>query len=280
MEKRIKERPVLSCVILFCLCGAARWIEYFVIRTDATILSENFLHKVFGIAVLTVVLRMLHSGWGDIGLGRTGAVSGIGKGLLLGGGCFLLAYLVEALILYQANGSVSFAFYVSGFLLGRETARQDGLLFFVLCILFNLINVWMEEGVFRGLFMKLLAEKQSFIDSALFIAFLFGIWHWVMPMRDHVEGRISLANLLVMGAGYILLAGIMSIKWSLLYRMTGTLWMGLGDHLFNNAVATNMLHVISLGEADSMQIVRILVGQSLSFFLVALYYRKREKSIF
>lgn len=280
MEKRIKERPALSCVILFCLCGAARWIEYFFIRTDETVLSENFLHKVFGIAVLAVVLRILRSGWGDIGLGRNGAAAGIGKGLLLGGGCFLIAYLVEALILYRANGTVSFAFYVSGFLLDGETARQEGPLFFILCVLFNLINVWMEEGMFRGLFMKLLAEKRPFVDSALFIAFLFGLWHWVMPLRDHMEGRISLANLLVMGAGYILLAGIMSIKWSLLYRMMGTLWMGLGDHLFNNAVATNMLHVISLGEADSMQVVRVLIGQSLSFFLVALYCRKREKDIF
>ena len=85
--------------------------------------------------------------------------------------------------------------------------------------------------------------------------------------------------MLVMGVGYIILAGIISIKWSLLYRMTGTLWMGLGDHLFNNTVVTNLLHVISNNEADSMQVVRVLIGQSLSFFIVALYYRKTKKSI-
>mgnify|MGYP002508441703 CR=1 FL=1 len=39
----------------------------------------------------------------------------------------------------------------------------------------------------------------------------------------------------------------------------------LGDHLFNNVIVTNLLHVISNGEADSMQIVRIMIGQILSF---------------
>ena len=71
-----------------------------------------------------------------------------------------------------------------------------------------------------------------------------------------------------MGIGYIVLAGIMSIKWSLLYKMTGTLWMGLGDHLFNNVIVTNLLHVISNGEADSMQIIRIMIGQMLSFSII------------
>ncbi len=49
--------------------------------------------------------------------------------------------------------------------------------------------------------------------------------------------------------------------------------MGFGDHLFNNVIATNLLHVISNDEADRMQIVRILIGQILSFSIVMLYYK-------
>ena len=51
MEENIKKRPVLSCAIIFMIGGAARLIEYFCIRTDETILSENFIHKVFGIII-------------------------------------------------------------------------------------------------------------------------------------------------------------------------------------------------------------------------------------
>ncbi|MGN1198026.1 MAG: hypothetical protein ACI4TA_10550 [Acetatifactor sp.] len=95
-----------------------------------------------------------------------------------------------------------------------------------------------------------------------------------MPFRDFIEGSASLTNLLVMGVGYIILAGIMSVKWSLLYKMSGSLWMGLGDHLFNNVIVTNLVHAISNNEPDSLQIVRILIGQLLSFGLVMIWYRK------
>ena len=69
---------------------------------------------------------------------------------------------------------------------------------------------------------------------------------------------MSFAATLLLGIGYIILAGIMGIEWGLLYRITGNLWAGLGDHLFNNTVATNMLHVVSLKGADELQTVRIM----------------------
>jgi hypothetical protein len=59
--------------------------------------------------------------------------------------------------------------------------------------------------------------------------------------------------------------------------MTGSLWMGLGDHLFNNVIVTNLIHIVSNNEADNMQIVRILIGQLLSFIIVLVIYKKRRK---
>lgn len=277
MAEKIEHHPTLSCAIIFAVCGAARLIEYFAIRTDETVIAENFIHKLLGILLSAVILRSLHSTWRDVGFVKGRAASGIAKGLALGACCFLIAYSIECLILYHADQNVSLSFYISGFSLSGETVRHSGIPFLLLCIAFNVINVWMEEGLFRGLFMKILTPSLPFLRAVLLIAFLFGIWHWVMPLRDYSEGRASLAVLLGMGAGYILLAGIMSVKWSLLYDMTGALWMGLGDHLFNNVVVTNLLHVVSNGEADSMQIVRIMIGQTLSFVLVLLYYRKTMK---
>ena len=279
MGTDIKKRPILSCAAIFVICGFARVIEYFVIRTDETILSENFLHKIFGIIISAVVLRLLNSSWQSIGFAKIGAVSGIAKGFALGGCCFTAAYAIECLMLYHINQDVSLAFYVSGFSLSGETVKHTGILFLSLCVVFNIINVWMEEGVFRGLFMKILTSKLSFIRAAIFIAFLFGIWHWAMPLRDYMDGNTSPATLFVMGIGYIILAGIMSIKWSLLYKITGSLWMGLGDHLFNNVIVTNLLHVVSNHDADHMQIVRIVIGQILSFSVVTLYSWKTIKNL-
>ena len=97
-----------------------------------------------------------------------------------------------------------------------------------------------------------------------------------MPLRDYLQGESSLVNLIAMGIGYVILAGMMSIKWSLLYKMTGSLWLGLGDHLFNN-LASNLVHVVSNSDVDSLQIVRILLWQLLAFSLVLWGYQRTNK---
>lgn len=274
MKKIILAKPTLSCVLVFIICCIARITEYFFIRTDETILAENFIHKVFGIAILAVMLVLTKLSWSEIGFTKTKIAPNILKGLALGASCFSVAYLAEYILLYCMNGNVKLSVYTSGFSLKGEAVIQNGFEFILLCVAFNLINVWMEEGIFRGLFSGILADKTSFWATTIFSALLFGVWHWVMPMRDFIEGNSSVGNLLVMGIGYIILSGIMSIKWSMLYKITGSLWLGFGDHLFNNVVVTNLLHVISNNEADSMQIVRILIGQLISFAVVIIYYKK------
>ena len=275
----LKKKPILNCFIIFTICLIARVIEYFVIRTDESILSENFLHKVFGIILLWTILYYAKLKWRDIGFNTKDVFSGIGKGLLFGFICCVFAYAIEGIILYNMNHSFKLSFYTTGFSLNNDMNQQTGIIFIFLCIIFNIINVWMEEGIFRGLFTKIL-EDISYNMSLFLIAFLFGIWHLVMPFRDYLEGKSSISNLLVMGIGYVILAGMMSIKWSLLYRMTGSLWIGLGDHLFNNVIS-NLLHVVSNNEVDNMQIVRILIWQILSFVIVLIIYKKwkRDKLI-
>lgn len=273
---KIRKHPVIACWLIFMICAVARIVEYFFIRTDKSFLAENFIHKIFGVFLLFVILSISKMKWKDIGFVNDHAIGNCGKGILLGSVCFTVAYGIECLILYITNQNVELEFYVSGFSLNGGTEKQTGILFVLICIAFNIINVWMEEGVFRGLFAKFL-ESISYIKVVFLIAFLFGVWHWVMPFRDYLEGKSSLPTLLIMGIGYIVLAGIMSIKWSLLYKLTGSLWMGLGDHLFNNVIVTNLVHVISNNEADGMQIVRILIGQLISFTIVLLFYIKNNK---
>lgn len=274
MLNQLIKKPILSCSIIFVICSVARLIEYFYMRTDETFLSENFLHKLFGILLLWGVLSICKLRWKDIGFSSDGIVSGIGKGLLFGLVCSVFAYAIESLTLVFLHGNVHLSFYASGFSLTSEKVSQVGILLILSSVVFNLINVWMEEGIFRGLFTKIL-EGLSYRKSLFFIAFLFGIWHLVMPLRDYLQGESSLVNLIAMGIGYVILAGMMSIKWSLLYKMTGSLWFGLGDHFFNN-LASNLVHVVSNSEADSLQIVRILLWQLLSFAIVLWGYQKRN----
>ena len=277
MLNQLIKKPILSCSVIFVICSVARLIEYFYIRTDETFLSENFLHKLFGILLLWGVLSICKLRWKGIGFSPDGTVSGIGKGLLFGLVCSVFAYTVECFVLLFLHGNFHLSFYASGFSLTNEKVSQAGILLILSSVLFNLINVWMEEGIFRGLFTKIL-EGISYRKSLFFIAFLFGIWHLVMPLRDYLQGESSLVNLIAMGIGYVILAEMMSIKWSLLYKMTGSLWLGLGDHLFNN-LASNLVHVVSNSESDSLQIVRIILWQLLSFAIVLSFYKRKSKTI-
>ena len=279
MGRNIQCKPDHLCIAIFTLCLSVRFVEYFLIETDKTAIGENVLHKAVGIILLALVLKRVNLSWSDIGFHRNGFVSSILKGLLLGSGCFAISYGLELAIFILQGNPAHLEMYISSFSLTGSQIKNTDFIFFLLCVLFNVMNVWMEEGVFRGLFMKMFSETKPFMKANYISAFLFGVWHIVMPIRSYINGEMSFAVMVLMGIGYMILAGIMGIKWGLLYRITGNLWAGLGDHLFNNTVAANMLHVVSLKGADELQIVRIMAAQVISFAVVLAIHTYRTTKV-
>jgi membrane protease YdiL (CAAX protease family) len=277
MGRNTKYKLDSLCIAIFTLCLAARFIEYFLIETDRTAIGENVFHKAAGIIILALTLKRVNLTWSDIGFQRNGFVTSMLKGLSLGSVCFAISYWLELTILALQGNPAHLEIYISSFSLTGSQIKNTDFVFFLLCVVFNVINVWMEEGIFRGLFIKIFSESKSFMQANFIAAFLFGIWHIVMPARSYMDGEMSFAAMVLMGIGYIILAGIMGIKWGLLYHMTGNIWAGLGDHLLNNTVATNMLHVISLKGADELQIVRIMAAQVISFVFVLVVYCCRNR---
>ena len=279
MERNIKCKPINLCMIIFMFCLLVRFVEYFLIETDKTAIGENVFHKVVGIIILAVILKGSNFTWSDIGFQRNSFAGSILKGLLLGSVCFAISYGLELAIFILQGNPAHLEIYISSFSLTGSQIKNTDFVFFLLCVLFNIINVWMEEGVFRGLFIKTFSEAKPFMQANFIAAFLFGIWHIVMPIRSYVNGEMPFAAMVLMGIGYIILAGIMGIKWGLLYRITGNIWVGLGDHLFNNTVAANMLHVVSLKGADELQIVRIMAAQIISFAFVLVIHTYRTTNV-
>ncbi len=126
----------------------------------------------------------------------------------------------------------------------------------------------MSDG--RGFKMK----KTALLIQAL----LFGIWHVVTPLHNLIDGDIDIAAFAGLSIGYIILAGMMGIKWGLLYQMTGNLYAGMTDHFFNNCIATNLLHVVTDTGTDEMMIVRVLTAQIISFGIVLVLWMKKRNS--
>jgi membrane protease YdiL (CAAX protease family) len=178
---------------VFLLCSIARFIEYYLIRKDETVIAENVFHKMFGIIVLLVSLRMTNMSLSDIGF-KADYFKHIGKGLLLGFICFTLSYSLEMGILFLQGKHPTLDFYASGFSLQGDAIQQRTIRAALLCLVFNVVNVVMEEGVFRGFNLRIMEGVSSFAKANLLTAFLFGIWHWVMPLRSFTDGESSLTN--------------------------------------------------------------------------------------
>ena len=103
------------------------------------------------------------------------------------------------------------------------------------------------------------------------------MWHIVSPFRDFLDGKTNFLTFLVVGLGYVILSFLMGLKWGMLYKLTGSLYAGMVDHFINNCIATNLLHVISSGEADNLMIVRVLIAQALSLTFISIWYFKEKK---
>lgn len=265
-----------NSIIIFSICLFVHAFEVFVIRTDETIFAECFINKVFGILLLFAVLRRIGKKWRDIGFVKEKCVMNCLKGFWLCTAFYAIGFLAEFMILKMQGNPGYMEFFVTGFSLTGNVVKQTGILFVVMCIFFNVINVWMEEGLFRGFFITYLGERYS-EKSALYIsAFLFGVWHLVTPFRSLVDGEMTIGTFLVMSVGYVILSALMGIKWGLLYEYSGAIWIGAADHFFNNCVVTNLLHVVSTSGVDELQIARVMIGELTSFFAVLIYVKGKE----
>ncbi|SDM93387.1 CPBP family intramembrane glutamic endopeptidase [Acetanaerobacterium elongatum] len=274
--KTTKQQPVALIAVLFLLCFVIRLIEVLGLRLDETFINENFIHKLLGIAILAAALRWFSLSQKDIGFDFSRFFLPTLLGLALGAGRFAVGYGAECLILAAQGKSPSFEFYASGFSLTGEQLRLPAYAF-LLIIGFNILNAIMEEGIFRGLFIRLAQRKHRFAAANLIAALFFGLWHIAMPIRSYLDGAMPLGVMLLYALGYILLSGSISLLWGMLFEMSGVLWIGLADHFFNNTIL-NTLHVTTASGTDELQIVRTLIAQLLALALVTVLYLRKKKT--
>ena len=278
----MKNKNILSSVFLiYLICFILRLIEYFILRTDSTVIVEALFHKLAGIFILIIFTRAYKYKAEEVGFSLNKCGVKLAAGLLFGIFCFAIAYFVEVLITKSSGSYLGLKFYVTSYSVNGNLGNQTGILFFALCIFGNVVNVIMEEGVFRGLFIRRLQEKFSYSSTAIISAVLFGFWHGVAPVRSFLDGELSTLGLIMNCLILILSSAVVGYKYGLITKITGSGFMAMGDHFVNNTLV-NILHVTSVNGADQLQMIRISIAQTLSFILVLVYYfysKKHKKSL-
>ena len=274
--KAVFQYPLSVCIAIYLICYAFRMWEYLALKTDESVIGENFVHKACGIVVIFIALLASGLHWRDIGFTRTDRLKHIGWGLALGFVFYVLAYAAEYIVLYVQGASPFLTIASGSFSLIKKNEFVSVGIGFI--FLFNVLNVWMEEGLFRGLFTRILRERYDFRATVFISALLFGLWHIAMPARAFIEGQTDFASMLLLSVGYVAFSFVYGLKMSFLYRMTGSLWAGMADHFFNNSVI-NIVHVVSSEGSDHFQIIRIVAAQLLSCIFVYMFYLRKRKNL-
>jgi membrane protease YdiL (CAAX protease family) len=263
--------PLIVIGVVYVICYAIRMVELLVIRTDQGFFGEAFIQKATGIVILVLAVRCVGYSLKDIGFVRTKALTNTLLGLGLGVTVFVLAYASEYILLTSQGQEPSLAFYVTAYSVNGNIVGTTTLVTLGLCLGFNVINVVMEEGIFRGLFTKLAEKRLPFIAANIVASLLFGLWHIALPIRNYLDGEASAMGAFFSGLMYVVTSFLMGFQMGLLARMTGGLWASMGFHFVNNTVV-NLLHVTSTSGADNLLTMRLTITGTCSFVIVLVIY--------
>ena len=267
------KKGLFIVLVIYTICYIFRILEYFILRTDKTFFGEAFIHKILGIIVLYTVIKSMSFNYENIGFTRKKVIFYLRQGLLFGIFVYSISYGIEILMNMSHNQFKSLEFYVSTYSVEGNIGKHTTIIFFLICILGNIINVIMEEGIFRGLLQKLFEQKYNFLLSAILSSLLFGFWHVVAPLRSYYDGTISFEEMFINIIILVITSTLVGFKFSMITKLTGNLYMSMGDHFINNTII-NILHIVSKdGSIDKLLVMRISIAQTLSFLIVLIYFK-------
>ena len=197
MKKEKITKPFTLVAAIYILYFILRVMDLFILRTDQTWVGEAIIHKLLGIVIMSIIACRLGFKPEEIGFSKGKSILKVFYGLAFGFAVYGIAYAAEIIMSKAAGSFDSLRFYVSAYAIDKNSGNRTGFLFFILCIIGNVINVLMEEGNFRGLFPGILGEKYAFAKAAVITSALFGFWHIVLPLRNYVDREQSFRGMIV-----------------------------------------------------------------------------------
>jgi membrane protease YdiL (CAAX protease family) len=238
------EKPIWTGLVLLAIAFFFKWVDTFVLRLDER-LGEIILCKTLGFVLVIVFMWAAGRSLRDIGL----HARRLGPSLLIGTivAVIILAvsYAAAFIVLLPSEPVLKFA------AIDPKAGVSGGLLFALWLILGNVVNVFMEEGLFRGVMGRLFRIRLSFWGANILQAFLFAIWHLPWVLKWYQTGQLEEHGGLVMATLTQFLPMLaVGFAWGYFYFKTGSLWVSWIAHFLGNTIF-NLLHVSTAEGLDT-----------------------------
>ena len=251
------KRPVLVSLTLYILVWIIKYVDTFALRLDEKI-GEAILTKALGFILVLVYVWACGRKLRDIGLHSRNLV----KVLLIAfaGFGFLYAFaFITQLIILRSSGEEA-RFILSA--VDPRTGMSGGLLFGIWLLAANLVNSAMEDGLFRGVMIRLLLVRFSGWGAIIFQAVLFSLWHISWPIRRLLDGHATPGEAAFEASGLLLATLISGIVYGYFYYKTDNLWGAFVGHTINNGIFNVLFIQTSAGMQAGTEF-----GPFLAFFL-------------
>jgi|Deesub1362A_J573_1020465.scaffolds.fasta_scaffold00005_321 hypothetical protein len=251
------KHPIKISLILFIIVLVLRVIEIFILRLDEA-WGEISVSKFLGFLIIIGYLWLVKRKIRDIGFHSTNFIKSISIAAVVITLTLAFSYFAEWMYLVINGVQPSFTITARGHSLDPEFAVKGGFLFGLWLIVGNVMNSFMEEGLFRGVMITHFRVPLSFWKANFLQAFLFGLWHIVWPIKSYMIGQMSALQAVTIAIGYILTSGIIGLAWGYLFLKTNNLWAPWFAHTINNSTF-NLLHTVAAQGFDSGFMIRMSV---------------------
>lgn len=254
--------PVLAPIVLLGLALLLRLLDIFVLRLDER-LGEIILSKALGFALVVGYTWWVGQRVTAIGLHSRN----LGPALAIGAGITVAAFVIAGVAqvsMLESGATLAFA------AVDPKTGMAGGSAFAAFLIAGNVINSFMEEGLFRGIMLPHFLQRMRFRTANVLQAALFAAWHLVWPLKAYLSGDASVAGVLAQTGSLLLGTFVAGLVYGYLFWRTDSLWTPWLAHFLNNTTL-NLVQVRgSSGELQPAMVMSVVVVIALAFLALAI----------
>jgi len=270
MRKKLRElslsKPLEVGIALISLAMIFKLMDIFVFRLDE-LLGEIILSKAIGFFIVILFVKIIGDKMSDIGFNLNNKWSIFTIGGFMTISLLILGYTVELLI----SASDSPQLLVAG--IDPKAGVRGGIAFAVFLLFGNVVNCFMEEGLFRGILIPMLNHKYSLRMTIILQGILFGLWHIPWAFKWYISGMVSGTSGFIMALVINSIPMIlMGIIFGVMYYYTDSIWTPWISHFLINSIL-NLVHININGALDQGLIIRMAVFQTAFLILIPVIIR-------